>query len=394
MLAPCDRSPTVSVIVPVFNGAQFVSTALQSVLRQSYRDFEVVVVNDGSTDDTVQVLEQFGDSIRCIHQNNQGPSAARNTGIRQATGCLIALLDADDIWLPEFLEKMVFAIRRNPRLEGAYCAHRFMDRAGHPLKKIVMKRVNPRCLYRTLRGGNFIQPSTTVIYRNVYQQCGLFDEDLTSLEDWDMWMRISQTGLLGSVDQALVLYRQHGANSLKNLSRLHRDYEKVVAKHFGPLAEEMGKSPKVTRAAYADIYRYQAVGFLQIGDYLSSAKNIQKVFELLPESVNSLDEYYALACAHQSLEFRGGFDQMDLERAEHDLLEVLDILYSSLLSSDFLYHNKRQVYAHANFTLALLMYGSGLTTRARSYLMRAANLYPRIVTKRAFAWTLGMSFLR
>ena len=102
-----NSTPRVSVVIPAYNQAKYLGDAIQSVLSQTYRDFEIIVVDDGSTDDTPLVVSQLGGNLHYIRQTNQGLAGARNTGIRNAKGSYIALLDSDDIWLPEFLQKIL-----------------------------------------------------------------------------------------------------------------------------------------------------------------------------------------------------------------------------------------------------------------------------------------------
>jgi glycosyltransferase involved in cell wall biosynthesis len=132
--APGPATPRVSVVIPNYNHTRFITGAIQSVLNQTYRSFEVIVVDDGSTDNSREVVASFGSQVRYIWQENQGLAGARNTGIRAARGQLIGLLDADDQWLPDFLEKMVALadeLRRWMKPVAFYCRS-LADRRYHP----------------------------------------------------------------------------------------------------------------------------------------------------------------------------------------------------------------------------------------------------------------------
>lgn len=180
----------VSVIIPTFNRAQQVKRAISSVLYQEFRDYEIIVVDDGSRDDTAVALSQFGGYIRVItHQRNLGVSAARNTGIKSSTGPFVAFLDSDDYWLPRKLGVQLQFFRETP---GALACQteEIWIRGG--------RRVNPRRKHLKPSGDIFlpslrrclVSPSSVMLKRELLDEVGLFDEDLPACEDYDMWLRI------------------------------------------------------------------------------------------------------------------------------------------------------------------------------------------------------------
>ena len=183
--------PEVSVIIPTFNRSQKVLRALASVLYQTFRDYEVVVVNDGSTDGTERALEPFFPNIRyLLHTNNRGVSAARNSGIRISTSPFLAFLDSDDYWLPEKLSTQVAFFKSIPRAVACQTEEIWRRRG---------RRVNPKKKHIKPSGDIFasslercmVSPSTVMLRRSLLDEVGLFDETLPACEDYDLWLRIA-----------------------------------------------------------------------------------------------------------------------------------------------------------------------------------------------------------
>lgn len=209
------RSPTVSVVIPTYNGAHFLPDALDSVLTQTVTPDEVIVVDDGSTDDTRNVVSAYADRVRYLHKANGGPSSARNAGIRASRGALIALLDNDDRWLPTKLEKQVQYLEDNPDVDLVHCDVLFWEaesgKLWHP--GIPRAAFSGRCyLHFFFRNG--VLPSTMVVRRRCFEVAGLFDEDSRafSAEDLDECIRISRTSSFGYIPESLVHYRRHPNN--------------------------------------------------------------------------------------------------------------------------------------------------------------------------------------
>ncbi len=197
--------PFVSVIIPVYNRYDFVRRAIDSVLSQTYRNFELIVVDDGSTDDTSRVKSDYGDRIRYVrHPDNRGVAAARNTGIREAAGEWIALLDSDDWWLPEKLEEQINYLLDHPQFPIAQTEEIWI-RNG--------RRVNPRKIHEKEEGYIFprslqlclISPSAVIIKRELLDEVGLFDESLPAAEDYDLWLRITYKYEVGLLRKPLIV---------------------------------------------------------------------------------------------------------------------------------------------------------------------------------------------
>ena len=203
------RVAGVSVVIPTFDRARVLPRALESVMAQSRPPTEVIVVDDGSTDDTAELVADRFPTTRLIRQENRGVSAARNRGIEAAAGEWIALLDSDDEWRPEKLEKQLYALQAQPELRICHTDEIWIRRG---------KRVNPRQIHAKHGGWIFRQclplcamsPSSIVIHRSVFEEVGLFDEQLPACEDYDLWLRICHRYPVLLVDEPLVV--KHGGH--------------------------------------------------------------------------------------------------------------------------------------------------------------------------------------
>ncbi len=210
--------PTVSVIIPAYNVGPYIDETLNSLFAQTYRDFEAIVINDGSTDETEKKLAPFRDRIVYIKQKNAGLAAARNAGLRAARGRFIALLDGDDIWLPKFLETLVNLLEKDSSLTAAFPNAFFFGspRYGGRLYQEVYPATNPVTFERVLNRDCYI--FVAVVFRRiVLEDVGMFDENMpSSAEDFDLWLRMLQSGYrFAFITEPLVKYRWR-QNSLSN----------------------------------------------------------------------------------------------------------------------------------------------------------------------------------
>lgn len=205
----------VSIVIPCFNYGNYLAEAVGSALRQTHEELEVVIVDDGSTDDTASIAQSFGGQVRYVFQENAGLSAARNTGVREARGEFVVFLDADDLIDPTFVERCIEVLDRSPTAAFAYSHLRLIPDVGQP----VMRR--PYSLEHLL-DGNEIQ--ATVTMRSTVARRFPFDErNRVGWEDWDMWLTLAENGWAGAlVDDVLVSYRRHETNMTSRLSGLRR----------------------------------------------------------------------------------------------------------------------------------------------------------------------------
>jgi len=209
--------PTVSVVVPTYNRGWIINEAIDSVLSQDRDGFELIVVDDGSTDNTQEIVSSYRDRIKVIKQENKGVSAARNKGIVSSSGTHIAFLDSDDLWLPGKLETQLDFFRSNP--DALICqTEEIWVRNG--------RRVNPGKRHKKVSGFFFekslelcmVSPSAVMMKRDLFNMSGLFDETLPACEDYDMWLRINCRYQIHLIDIPLIVKR---GGHKDQLSRMH-----------------------------------------------------------------------------------------------------------------------------------------------------------------------------
>ena len=216
-----EAQPLVSVVIPTHNSATFIAEALNGVFAQTYRRFEVIVVDDGSSDDTRGVLEAFGDRIRYLHQDNQGPAAARNAGIRISRGEFVCFLDADDAWTPNKLESQVRFMETHSDVgllfaDAEECEGITLQKPSILATMIfgadaLSQQPLPEA-FRKLVVENFVPTSTVMVRMSCLAKAGLFDEGLQNAEDRDMWLRLAATSEVACLPRVLATKRSHGAN--------------------------------------------------------------------------------------------------------------------------------------------------------------------------------------
>lgn len=224
-----NSAPLVSAIIPTYNCSQYLSQAIDSALAQTYPLVEVVVVDDGSTDDTAAVVQRYGSRVRYVRQENAGTAAARNTGIRNSSGELIALLDHDDRWLPTKLEKQV-PLFAHPSVGLVHTGGRVFD--AESLKVTSEYLPEPDLGVHDLMEWCRVGCATTVLRRAAVEQVGLFDSALPGADDWDMWIRIAAAGFrVVGFREVLVEIREHPGNQGKRIDQLYHIIAQVINKH-------------------------------------------------------------------------------------------------------------------------------------------------------------------
>ena len=217
----------ISVIIPSYNHATYIAEAIQSVLRQTVPAQEVIVVDDGSTDQTREVVAQFPAPVRYIYQPNRGLSAARNTGIQASMSKWVAFLDADDWWLPEKIRLQTEALERNPSAVLVYCSVWLQRPDG---KRIYNSACDPSRLWPRIRYQNCTtgSGSAVLVRKDVVVEAGGFNENLTACEDWDLWVRLALRYPFASVREPVVVGRQHDSSMSTAYERMLANMEKIM----------------------------------------------------------------------------------------------------------------------------------------------------------------------
>jgi glycosyltransferase involved in cell wall biosynthesis len=250
-----ERKPLISVVIPTYNSGAYVLDALVSALEQTYPHVEVIVVDDGSTDNTRQLLEPYRDRIAYVYQSNRGLSGARNAGISHASGDWIAFLDADDVWLPDKLQRQVDRLRDLPEAglvhtDAAY----LLGRTGRLQARPTPTPPFEGDCHLQLFGGNRIVVSSVIVRREWLERCGVFDESLRQAEDYDCWMRLAPHIAFAFVPETLVLYRLHDSNMSKDRRTLRSFEARVLDKALcnDSLAVRLGS--RTIQSRYANLW--------------------------------------------------------------------------------------------------------------------------------------------
>lgn len=254
----------VSVIIPAYNQAQFLPAAIDGALHQTHAPLEVIVVDDGSTDDTQRVLFSYGERIRAVSQNNAGVAAARNAGIQLSQGDFLAFLDSDDVWLPRKLERQLACFGSDPKIGLAHCGFCDIDAEGNALEQHLDGMegdvAREMLLFRrpVILGGG----SGVMVSRAAVEAVGNFDERLSTSADWDFYRRVAGRFKVAFVREVLLYYRLHGANMHRNVQAMEHDLLIGYAKAF---EGEEARSDALYREAYGNLHMMLAGSYFAAG---------------------------------------------------------------------------------------------------------------------------------
>lgn len=203
------KKPLISIVTPTYNRSKFLPEAIDSVLGQTYDNFELLIIDDGSTDDTRVLIEAYQKDprIRYFYQSNQGQSVARNKGIAESSGEFICFLDSDNAWLPYKLERSLLEFERFPGAHIVYGDGIIIDELSNELGKSTMQRYSGRITHRLLKD-NFISMNTTMTRRQCFDEMGGFNESDRVAEDYELWLRFSTKFEFRYIPESLGFYRE------------------------------------------------------------------------------------------------------------------------------------------------------------------------------------------
>jgi len=243
----------VSVIIPNYNYAQYVGQAIESVMNQTYSNIEIIVVNNGSIDNSLEILKRYGTRIYLVDQENMGQSGARKTGLAKATGDFIAFLDADDIWEPSKIEKQMLLF--SPKTELVYCGIARFSENNQMLSSIHLPRFKGSCAsaFFNYPGVSIVLSgeSTAIFTRALLEKVGGFDPDLNSAAGWDFFRRSSKFTEFDFVPEALTKYRIHSSNMSNSSMKTIPDIRSAYKKLFDD--RDWAMSPRAIRRVIASL---------------------------------------------------------------------------------------------------------------------------------------------
>lgn len=337
----------VSVVVPAYNANLYLPMTLNSILSQTYPHLEVIIVDDGSTDDTARICQGYlnrDPRIQYIYQDNQGPAAARNRGIAQATGRFIALLDSDDLMVPTCIALELEAIRKDPLVDIVYTAAHLIDNHGNPIGEVRGQEIDSRNFVINLLFRNVIPCPGSIFAKRECLMKNPYNPDYIHAEDYDLIIRLAHRYRFKYLDLPLISYRRHESN-LSNNQQAHRNSELSILRQYSQdhietllkhshlnenektlmkgkilfnkeLWKEALKILETIPSALS--YFYQATCFLKLGEPKKALDCYLKSLELDPQNpacYNNLGVVYsqqgeldkALNCFQKALELKKGY---------------------------------------------------------------------------------------
>lgn len=264
--------PLVSVVIPAYNAARTLLTTVQSVFEQTIQDFEIIIVDDGSKDNTIEAAKSIEDSrVKVLSQPNSGAPAARNTGIKAAKGEYVAFLDADDLWMPHKLERQLDILTSKKDVTAVQSGVYFVDDNLEVLsicpcfesKDVLLETL----LFQNMPG----TMSTLMVKRSMFEQIGYLDTKLVILEDWELMIRLARFCNLQSVEEPLSLYRIYVGNRSKNLD-IHIEPGYIVLERIFSDATLPARIKNRRKQIYSTFYRMLCGGAFNVGKYGESVK--------------------------------------------------------------------------------------------------------------------------
>ncbi len=285
--------PTITAIIATYNYGRFLGAAIESVLGQTRLPDEIVVVDDGSTDDTAEIAALYRDKgVRYIRKENGGVSSARNVGIRETTGDFIAFLDSDDRWLPDKIERQARHLRSHPEVGLVTGGEWETDEAGSKVWRMERKPVASAEFYPRILVENSIgSPSLVMLRRECLDRVGLFDENVGLAQDWDLWIRLAKHANVAVLDMPLILYRRHGASmSSGPVWKRYKSNRTFQQKHIRPIRPARLRLRLLTAA--------QSMNLFYVAAYLSDTGTKRGTAAILALLSTLLDPSY-----HAKLKF-------------------------------------------------------------------------------------------
>ena len=225
------RAPKVSVVVPAYNSADYTVETVDSILAQTYGDFELIVVDDGSTDHTREAMEAYGDRIQYIYKENGGACSARNFGIAMSRGEYVACLDCDDLWLPEKLGRSVAALDEHLDWALVFTPCLLIDAEGGVIGLSNYRPDLSRAFFELLKR-NYIVAATVVMRRTHLGPAGPFDENIFIPADWDLWLRLVREHPIGCIEMPLSKYRMTSSYTLRHVDQFIAESMYVLGRHL------------------------------------------------------------------------------------------------------------------------------------------------------------------
>jgi len=365
--------PKVSIIIPTYNQEQLVSQTVDSALAQVYPDFEVIVVDDGSTDNTRAVLARYGNKIRYIFRENRGPAAARNTGFLASHGDYLLFLDGDDLIPPNKLERQVSFLEAQPEFGLVYSAWQVINENGTQILAERSPKKEGHLLKDLLRRTLFFSPGAAVAHRKCFHLVGLFDESLLFCSDMDIMIRIAKAGYaFGYIDEFLFQYRLATGSMSSNIAKQSKD---EFARHHKFFADpELPDDTKSLEAELFSMLHYEfAAKYYNVGEFEMAQDHIRTAISRSP-SLASDEEWL--------LEWIAGYA---LDGRVNDPYQLINRIFGHLPSeAATLCSLRRRAFGRYHIAAAFAAYQNHQLGEVRQNILPALINDPAIIRNRGF----------
>lgn len=355
----------VSVIIPTYNRWEYLRQTIESVLGQTYPNVEIIVVDDGSTDETPDGLQVYGDRIRVITQTNQGGTAARNSGIKVATGAYLTFLDHDDLMLPAKLERQIALLEAHPGLGAAHCRWEYIDPQGKVLDKIgPLPEGN---LHSALILGCFLWSGAPVVRRTFIEQVGGFDTSIWS-SDWDIWLRLSAVDcVFGCVQEVLGAYRIMPDSTMSDVARTEVMDVRLLDKAFADPFHVPRSILALKDQVYANWRFWLSRRYYATGSPTDGKRNLAEALNLYPGLLTNRDEFLETLC-NEALDVRVS-----------DPFAFVEVVFSNLPPNGQSIQSSRSfVESQVHIGLAFRAYAEGNSVIGGNHIRQALNLQPEL----------------
>ena len=272
------------MVIPAYNAQRYLAETLRSVQAQTFRDLEVIVVDDGSTDGTAAIVDACGPPVRRLSQANSGVSRARNAGAAAAAGPLLAFLDADDLWEPSKLQKQVELMRSRPAVGFCYTGIRRIDAQGDLKQSEPAREYGDLCTELLLNSCVVASSSSSLLIRRaLWSDTGGYDPDFSQCADWEFLLRLSLLGRGAAIPEPLVRYRTFAGNMSSDVSRLERDTFAVLSKFFASARGQ--RFAGIRRRCYSNHWMILSGSYLHARQVRNSVRSLAHGLSLAPANL-------------------------------------------------------------------------------------------------------------
>lgn len=275
----------ISIIIPTYNRAEYLKEAISSALNQTFKDFEIIVIDDASTDNTGDIVLSFGGRVRYIYQDNKERAAARNRGIRESKGEYVAFLDSDDLWLQEHLQSFCESLNMKKDFGLAFSGSYMMNESGNIISKIKAFNFREKPLKEIVKkfssGG--CNASSCLIRKNLFEKVGYFNEDrsLSGSEDWEMWARLAAETEFVFTGKYTVKIRQHNRQSSINADRMSISMKKSLDYIYAN-QKLISEIKELKNTAYSSLYAVTAINYYAVGSMKIARTYLKKAIFTYP----------------------------------------------------------------------------------------------------------------